>query len=311
MRLSRTRSRAEVARLRKARFEALERVGERPNLVGSMIGLKYCGGVRSKSIGLTLFVTEKVPEKELPPRHRIPQKIKTTVGTLNTDVVVWRPMVEQGLEQATLMYDGSRQGTLTCFGLRSDNEFGVSCAHCIAGEDRNPATPTIIEMWDAQNRLWLKAGKSLYAVYSPGPGEPGNFGYVDCGLFSLRDDDLTTRARNARPLRTVKNLYELLDQQLTGRSSLEPDGVNEPSRIAHVIGVEMEALDGNCDVILEVEFPGTFKGDSGMLWLTSEGKAAAIHARGEKTQEGRGSSLVTAMSAARAADYLQVDLAYG
>ena len=311
MRQSRTRSRAEIARLRKARLEALERVGERPNLVGSMIGLKYRRGVRSKSVGLTLFVTEKIPETELSPRHRIPKSIKTTAGTLNTDVVVWRPMVEQGLEQATLMYDGSRQGTLTCFGLRSDNGFGVSCAHCIAGDDRNPATPTIVEMWDAQNRQWLKAGKSLYAPYSPGPGEPGNFGYVDCGLFSLRDDDLTTRARNARRLRTVKNLYELLDQRLTGRSSLDPEGVNDPNRRARVIGVEMEALDGNSDVVLEVEYPGTFKGDSGMLWLTSVGKAAAIHARGEETQEGRGSSLVTAMSAARAADYLQVDLAYG
>lgn len=184
MRQSITRSPAEIARLRKARLEALERVGERPNLVGSMIGLKYRGGLRRKSVGLTLFVTEKVPEKELSPRHRIPKKIKTTAGTLNTDIVVWRPMVEQGLEQATLMYDGSRQGTLTCFGLRSDNEFGVSCAHCIAGDDRNPATPTIVEMWDAQNRQWLKAGKSLYAVYSPGPGEPGNFGYIDCGFLA-------------------------------------------------------------------------------------------------------------------------------
>ena len=276
-----------------------------------MIGLKYRGGVRSKSIGLTFFVTEKIPEKELSPQHRIPKKIKTAAGTLNTDVVVWRPMVEQGLEQATLMYDGSRQGTLTCFGLRSDDVFGVSCAHCIAGEDQNPATPTIVEMWDALNQQWLKAGKSLYAIYSPGPGKSGNFGYVDCGLFSLRDSDLTTRARNATQLRTVKNLYELLDQQLTGRSSLTPEGVNNPRRSARVIGVEKEALDGNCDLVLEVEFPGTFKGDSGLLWLTSAGKAAAIHARGEKTQDGRGSSLVTAMSAARAADYLQVILAYG
>jgi hypothetical protein len=276
-----------------------------------MIGLKYRGGVRSKRVGLTLFVTEKVPDGELSPQHRIPKRITTTVGTLNTDVIVWRPMVEQGLEQATLMYDGSRQGTLTCFGLRSDDEFGVSCAHCIAGDDRNPATPTIVEMWDAQNRQWLKAGKSLYAVYSPGPGEVGNFGYVDCGLFSLRDDNLTTRARNARRLRTVDNVYALLDQQLTGRSSLKPEGVNDPNRSARVIGVEMAALDGNCDVVLEVEYPGTFKGDSGMLWMTSGGKAAAIHARGETTQDGRGSSLVTAMSAARAADYLRVDLALG
>lgn len=311
MRQSKARCLKGIAALREARCEALNRISDCANLVGSMIGLKYRGGVLCNSVGLTLFVTEKLPEKKLSRKQRIPKKIKTEAGSLNTDVLVWRPMVEQGLEKATLMYDGSRHGTLTCFGLRSDSGFGVSCAHCMVGADHNPATPTNVDMWDAWNQQWLKAGKSLYAVYSPGPGIPGNFGYIDCGLFSLRDTDLITRVKNSKRLITVRNLQELLGQQLTGQSSLTPKGSDGQIRRAHVIGVELEALDGNCDVVLEVEFPGTFKGDSGMLWLTSEGKAAAIHARGDTHLEGRGSFLVTAMSAARAADFLQIELAYG
>lgn len=301
-------NRAEITRLRNARREALQRLEKHPNLVGSMIGLKFQNGVRTKGVGLTLFVSEKIPESELAPRHRIPKTIKTSAGVLKTDVLVWRPMVEQSLQQSSLMYDGSQQGTLTCFGLREDKGFGVSCAHCLAGIDGNPATPTVVEMWDGHNSQWLKAGKSLYAVYSAGPGESGNFGYIDCGLFSLRDDDLIIRAQNARRLRVVTNLYKLVGQQLTGRSSLPSEGVGDSMRFAHVIGVEQEALNGNSDLVLEVEKPGTFKGDSGMLWFAPDGKAAAIHARGEALED-QGSRLVTAMSAARAATYLQIDLA--
>lgn len=301
----------EITRLRKARCEALQRLEKLPNLVGSMIGLKFRSNVRTNGLGLTLFVSEKVPESEIAPRHRIPRTIKTSAGILKTDVLVWRSMVEQSLQQSSLMYDGSQQGTLTCFGLRDDRAFGVSCAHCLAGIDRNPATPTNVDMWDEQNRQWLKAGKSLYSVYSAGPGEIGNFGYIDCGIFSLRDDDLILRAKSAQRLQTVTNLYDLFDQQLTGRSSLNPQGANDPIRHAYVIGIEQETVDGNCDVVLEVVKPGTFKGDSGMLWFTSDGKAAAIHTRGDNAPHGQGSLYVTAMSAARAAGYLQISLAYG
>lgn len=64
-------------------------------------------------------------------------------------------------------------------------------------------------------------------------------------------------------------------------------------------------------MVLQVQAPGTFHGDSGMLWLTQSGQAAAIHARGQAMPGLTGSPITTAMSAARAAGVLGVNVAAG
>ncbi|GCF84020.1 hypothetical protein GSbR_06200 [Geobacter sp. SVR] len=109
----------------------------------------------------------------------------------------------------------------------------------------------------------------------------------------------------------VEDIHVLVGHRLKGISALNAPNANWQVREAQVLGVEAEALGERCDVVLSVLPPGTFRGDSGMLWLTQEGQAAAIHARGEVMPGIQGSSLTTAMSAKRAAMALGVQLSIG
>ncbi|MBK7617587.1 MAG: hypothetical protein IPJ08_25120 [Burkholderiales bacterium] len=78
-----------------------------------------------------------------------------------------------------------------------------------------------------------------------------------------------------------------------------------------VVGVEAVAMGERCDVVLNVDPPGTFRGDSGILWITQDGRAAALHARGEVMAGVHGSRLTSAMSANRVGDSLGVQLLLG
>lgn len=109
----------------------------------------------------------------------------------------------------------------------------------------------------------------------------------------------------------VDDLHSLVGRQLTGVSTLSaPDG-SAPFRIADVIGVDQFALGERSDLVLAVQPPGTFRGDSGILWLTEEGIAAAIHCRGQIMSGLEGSRLTTSMSAKRVSNSLGVQLAMG
>ncbi len=297
-----------IGRLRSSRSEIFKRICDRPNVIGSMIGVKYRGGVRTNRLGLTVFVSEKIPKNDLDARARIPKTIQVAGNRIYTDVVTWRSMGEQALDRASILYDGYQQGTLTGFGRRGERTYGLSCAHCLAGQDRNPASPTAISMYSLDQGKYLDVGQSLFSVYSAGPGNAGDFGYIDCGLFSLTEDSMIERARRASPLESVRDLRDLIGQPLSATSSLHSPGYDQV-RHAQVIGIEFEAFHERCDVVLEVQSPGTFRGDSGMLWITPAGKAAAMHARGELMPPGKGSRLTTAMSVARAEQFLQIQLA--
>ncbi len=293
------------------RAEADDRVGSRADIIGSMVGIKVRGGALTPSIGLTYFVRRKVPADDLPPRSRVPKRLSFRDGHVLTDVLEWPVMAEQDLSSAEITYDGRLQGTLTCFGKSSNGIFGVSCAHCLTGIDGNPATATPVDMYSKSERRYLRAGSSVFAVFSPGPGMPNNYGYADCGLFDLNEATLRARGAASAAIALVRDEKSLVGRVLVGRSALSVSGFPEPMRKATVIGVNANALDERCDLVLECDPPGTFRGDSGMLWLTEDGRAAAIHARGEVAAPVRGSRLVTAMSARRAANFLGVQFATG
>jgi hypothetical protein len=168
-----------------------------------------------------------------------------------------------------------------------------------------------VALYDPIDRQLVQVGESLFLPFSPGPGLPGNFGYMDCGLFGLNDAGLAARAEAARPLPAVPDVRALVGQFLYGLSPLNAPGQSGPQRVAKVIGAECVALEERSDLVLQVESPGTFHGDSGMLWLTQDGQAAAIHARGQEMAGMNGSPQTTAMSAARASKALGVSLLLG
>lgn len=293
------------------RGELDDRVGSKADVIGSMVGLKYQAGMLTSRLGITYFVREKIPITELSARQRVPIKLRVGGNVVTTDVVAWPRMAEQAMPQGTILFDGQLQGTLSCFGFSEAGVFGISCAHCLTGVDGNPATPTTVEAYANPPGQFLPVGQSLYLAYSPGAGVDGNFGYLDCGLFDLRDRILATRAKFGQALMVVDDIHSLVGSRLQGVSALNAPGSSGRQREAQVVGVEAVALGERCDVVLNVDPPGTFRGDSGILWLTAEGRAAAVHCRGEVMAGLQGSRLTTAMSAMRISGALGVRLVLG
>jgi len=62
------------------------------------------------------------------------------------------------------------------------------------------------------------------------------------------------------------------------------------------------------DLFVQVSSPGTYAGDSGMLWKDSTGRAVAIHGFAEPAAPGEGSTITASMWAARAVAKLQAVL---
>jgi len=304
--------RVQLPKLLAARAQADDRIGSRADILGSMIGLKLVVGASTRRTGITYLVREKIPETELSPGKRIPRRLTIGGQRVTTDVIVWPHMVNQGLESADSLSDGVEKGTLTCFARHPLlGDLGIACGHCLLGTDGNAATPTSIRMRSSGG--WEMAGNTLYVIFSPGAStSTGSFGYLDCGLFTLDDITLQVRAKNAKPLPMVTDDQSLWGERVRARSGFDSLGVASPSRdrSAVVFGLFAVALGYRYDFVLHADGMGTFPGDSGMLWMTAEGKAAILHTNGELMPEhaSSGSLVVTGMSARRAADLLGVSL---
>ena len=293
------------------RKELDDRIGSNADVIGSMVGLKFKCGAPTKRLGITYFVRQKIPKAELRPKQRVPSRLNIGGLTISTDIVAWPQMEEQMSQQGTILFDGRVQGTLSCFGISQAGAYGVSCAHCLTGIDGNPATPTGVAAYVVPPGQFLSVGQSVFLAYSPGVGAHDNFGYLDCGLFDLRGHIFASRAANSQFVEVVEDIHGLVGSRLTGISALNAPNTASHIREAQVVGVEAEALGERSDVVLSVLPPGTFKGDSGMLWVTPAGQAVAIHARGEITAGIQGSHLTTGMSAKRVAKALSVRLSVG
>ena len=293
------------------RAEADDRVGSKADILGSMIGMKVRAGQLTNQIGITYFVREKIPKPDLHPKQRVPTRMRVRQTDVVTDVLVWPQMAEQGLPDGSIIFDGRLQGTLTCFAVSQAGAFGMSCAHCLVGGDGNPSTPTAIAMYSNALGRFVSVGRSVFMNFSPGTGSPASFGYLDCGLFDLRDAGLANRVSQGHQLAFVNDIHELVGRNLLGVSPLNAPLSTSFAREASVMGVEANALGELCDVVIQVHPPGTFRGDSGMLWITEDGRAAAIHARGQVMSGLQGSLLTTSMSARRACESLGVEMVLG
>ncbi|EJE48786.1 hypothetical protein PMI14_06787 [Acidovorax sp. CF316] len=273
-----------------------------------MIGMKIRADEPVARPCLTYFVKEKIPLEELPPRARIPSRLVLSGTSIPTDVIVWPKMEMHDLSRGKFIRDGFTQGVLTAFAESRYGRWGLSCGHCMLGPDQKPYTHADIEMHDHASGNFVSAGPTAQTYFSPGGSLiSGARGYIDCGLFALVDEKLRARAETALPLDTV-DLASTAYQRLTGESVMAIGEVIGGKRSGLVIGIDQFGIDDYSDIVLKVDLPGLIVGDSGMLWLTSDGRAAAIHCRGEIVKRGNGSILVTAMSAQRASEVLGVTL---
>jgi hypothetical protein len=299
-----------VAHLKNDRPKIEAKMASKIGIIGSMLGMKVTDESATDELGMTFFVSDKVPNEYLSKKDRIPKTITIDGRVWTTDVMQYHKMEEHcSLPQSSIIYDGALHGTITCFAEFDGNLYGVSCAHCLVGPDRNPATPTEVHLYQSQKKSYLKVGMSSVAMFGPGFPIAGSSGFIDCGIFTLDSNLLLDRAKSSRPIRLVTDITSLMSETLSGRSALLPSMPTH--RTATVIGINKNVLGNQSDIALLAEDPGFFKGDSGMLWVTKEGLAAGVHSRGEVKPGSEGSKFVAAMAAVRVAQILGVKLRVG
>lgn len=295
------------------RDELDDRVGSRADILGSMVGVKVRNGKVLPSVGITFFVREKVDNKDLAPKERIPKLLQVGEKKVATDVMVWRQTDRHALKDTRILMDQNTQGTMTAFAQAKAGLFGMTAGHCLLGPDLNPSTPIVVSM-DATPSpdIWTQVGTSAMVLFIHG-GQLllGGKGYVDCGLFTLAEATMQGRATKSKML-GIAPWTALPGQTLFGVSTVKATPQDNLQRRAKVLGIQAYALDDFCDVVLDADAPGMRGGDSGMLWFTQKLQAAAIHCHGEKLQPGQPGSLrITAMSAERAAAALDIKFRAG
>jgi hypothetical protein len=292
-----------VRSLRRVRRDADAIVRAYPGVIGSMIGLKVQDAVIRNRLGLTVFVRRKIPDGDLARSQRIPRTIRIARTEVVVDVLAIGPLYRQSgafpVDASLLVHDGVETGTMSCLCRSRFGIFGLTCAHVVEGPDHDPATPARIEIWSPVEARYEPVGQSSISVTGPGTGSPGEYGFADAAIFTVEHPELVERARTATPIAASIPPVGTL---LFGRD------VVGGRRTGRILGVDQQ-IDGIfVDLAIIVDPPGTFPGDSGMLWRNQAGQPVAIHAYGERAGPGQGSRLTAAMFAVRAEQRLAVQL---
>ncbi|WP_143328268.1 hypothetical protein [Caballeronia pedi] len=277
----------------------------KPNVIGLMLGVKLVSDEVTPQLCLTVLVDTKLPMSELSPEAKLPVRLTLEdKKRVPVDVLEMQPLRRQAAafpRQGTLgLSDTVQTGTLSALSVSPGGVFGITCAHVLKGKDNDTATPTPVGAWSPSLNRYLQVGTSLFSVSGPGAGVRGSFGFLDAGLFSIQHPELLYAAKHAQPLALARSLN--LKTALTGIGAVK--GV----RSGQVIGLEQSVYGVLCDVVIRVDVPGTFRGDSGMLWRNDRGEATAIHAMGTDAPPGVGSALTGAMLVRRATTALGVTL---
>ena len=156
-----------------------------------------------------------------------------------------------------------------------------------------------IEAWSDAQHEWIRIGRTAASIPNSMPGQPGDFGFSDAALILVEHPALLAEAGAAQPIQAAQ---AVLGEPLQG------DGAVRKMRNGQVIGVET-IFDGfPADLFVQVSSPGTYAGDSGMLWKDSAGRAVAIHGFAEPAGPGEGSTITASMWATRAVAKLQAIL---
>jgi len=302
MKRSNTRNLRELLRFRQ-RLDSL--FGDIPGVSGSMIGVREKAGVHIDELTYTVVVSEKKPLHALPKEEVLPARVKLDGRWIYTDVMSdSRLQYQSGVfpESLGTRSEPSKKGTVSCFGVATHGTYLVTCAHCVGGKDNDPHTPDVIALWSDAASRYLPVGKSIYAVKGTGTGVKPDFGFSDAAIFSFDHAELVERARASAVLEvsTGSKPYE----RVSGRSAA---GL----RLGRIIAVDAYFAGTYADLMIRADAPGTFAGDSGMLWFDAHGKAVGIHAIGRKVPPGVGSDLSLCMSARRLMTALGVTLRAG
>ena len=250
------------------------RLGELQNVRATAYGLARTDGELQPDAAYLVFVDRKRPKSQVRSANMIPRYVSRNGKKLRTDVEeLGRPM----LQAATALSDRVQQSTTTCYARKAGGVFAVSCAHGLLGPDGFGVTPDPVAVWRPDLTLWEDVGETDLLVRSGGSGvSPDNFGFLDAGLVQVKASWLEKAILARPPLVMSPTVHTLLavfgEAVVTGSHSAVV-------RAMWVSGVAGTGL--RCDVVIEHPAlqPLTRPGDSGMLWVDSQGRAVAMHVK--------------------------------
>lgn len=288
-----------LATLRRARAAQVDRLLAHPNVIGTGLGIKRRHGEQTASSALVVYVRRKVPDDALSAGERVPPRITFSNQAIPTDVVEVPGMRTEAPDPIYYLSDGQLMGAVSAFAIADGLPTVVTCAHCLLGRDGNPYTSEPINLWDTLGGRFTPAGENGFAVNAPGLGLRGNFGFTDAGLVMIKHPHLQKRIRSAPPLRFASRLVRGMSViAQTPRATLA----------GSVDAVEAVINGVRVDIMVHMPHRGTVRGNSGLLWRTSDGAAVGMHAIGIYEANAEESRYSICMSAARVAALLHVQL---
>lgn len=277
-------------------------LASRPNVNATAFGIRRTDGVLADSVAYVVFVSKKKPRSRLRSEDLIPRFVTRGGRRFHTDV----EEIDAPIDQALALSDGVRQSTTSCFARGPHGVFAVSCAHGLLGPDRSAFIPNPVAVWVPSAKRWEAVGSSGLLLQSSGSGvPPHDFGFADVGLVNVDSPWLKTDIDRRSPL--------VISPLLALGTAVRGEGVVSGHHHAIVRALWLSDVAGTglrCDVIIEHpnKHPLTLPGDSGMLWLDSQGRALALHAKGILGPPGGASIASLSMLARRLPGLLAVEL---
>jgi hypothetical protein len=257
--------------LRAVRAKARDSLHALPNVIGTALGEKLTSGTLTKERSVIIYVSEKKPRVALK-NGLVPKTIITGQQKLSTDVVEIHTLRQQFGPPPYFCRDGARVGSVTAMCRFDAQVFAATCAHNLKGPDLDIYTRDRMELYHPYLNKWIEVGDTNFVQYARGYGLRGNYGFIDAGLFTIEDDNLATRCRVANELRCWDRV----------RTGIKVWALASKRRTLRGVIVHVEEDFGQlyADACIMVDPPGTYDGDSGVLWRTDSGIAAVVHARG-------------------------------
>lgn len=289
--------RPSVSKLREARETHLRKIMALPHVTGTAIGEKLTDGAPTGERGLVVFVDRKLPKTQLD-GALVPKRVRLGNMSVLTDIVELPGLAPQFGPAPYYCSDGFAPGIVSSISRSFGEIVAVTCAHCIKGPDLDPFSSDPMKIWHPASKRYIDVGVSDYAVYGRGRGVPGDFGFLDAGMFTVEDIAIRAQA-NAAPALSV------WDNVRTNTRVWMETGHGIVHGMVHAI----EAVFPNAfaDVSIRLTEGGTFKGDSGGLWRTESGLAVAIHTMGSDLGPNAPSDLSVGMFAHRVRELLGVE----
>lgn len=238
---------------------------------GTAIGEKITSGELIGERSVIVYVTEKKSKSSIK-SNRVPSSIRLGNDTLSTDVVEIGQLRPQFANPPYYCRDGSRLGTVTSLCRSKNSIFAATCAHNLKGPDLDIYTSDPIELYNPNLQNWVQVGHSHFVQYGNGTGVPGDFGFTDAGLFTINDPTLIHRALKSNRLPTWKSVTSGTEVWCIASSG--------QTLFGQVLHMEAEFGALYADICILIKPPGTYAGDSGVLWRGKSGIAVAVHAQG-------------------------------